>query len=623
MDDYVADIEEFRTHLFDLEGEMSICKELQTSKVIDLLKTFSNFHHIVDMESSRLKWSEYCSIMTNILTFWAHSNASVSQEQLKFLAKYKSILSSIFLSGHDTHQRALLRCFKPQNNYKQNFTKVLLIISINNLNQLLFRGYQAAGASEALILSVGWLSERTQMTRQASIYHQKLVDDFHRFDHLLIDLDFIPLLSKSYMYTTYSNSVGKDKIKATIHKLISRAIHATSEKRALEFNRMKIRKKPKIMIIHEYFCDTHVMMRCFLPILSELDEELDITHLTWSKDSFSEAARRLKRVITCSDNLSSIIATIKREEPDVILYPSVGMHTFVISLASLRLAPIQLQLFGHPSSSNSSSIDGSLHNNNLGFLNSGPEKFASYEGYRQGIHMPITLKEMENKIWNTPLSNKTGKFNIAINAKVMKLCPDFMLFLRTIDWPAKNIQLNFFPAESGTDYLACANGIHRYFPTANVHHMSDYESFMHEMAIQDLAICAFPFGNTNGILDCLYLGLPTFVLKGREICSASESQLLLACGLQNFIFPNKKKLGEAVTKFLSDECWREDVRGVFKSNSELNIENNDISAAQRYEACNMIEWIRDCIQQHCDKHLQSTFQINTPQKAAVVSVSIT
>lgn len=598
MINYNNEIEEFKNHLFDLEGDMSIGIELQTSKIIDLVKTFSSFYRMVDTENVRLRWTEYCSIMSNILTVWANSNAKLSKEQLRILAKHKSILSSIFLSGYDSQQRALLRQFKQENNYKQNFTKILLLISINNLNQKLFRGYQSAPDLEALFLSAGWLSERTQMTRCAAVYHQKLVDDFKRFDHLSIDLDFIPFLSKCYMYTTYSNSVGKDKIKATIHNLISRTIHCTSDKRALEFKRTKIRKKPKIIIVHEYFSDTHVMMRCHLPVLSKLDEEFDVGHLTWSMEDFSETTRRVKRVIKCADNLSSIIATIKIEDPDIILYPSIGMNTLVIALASLRLAPLQLQLFGHPSSSHSPSIDGSLHHNRLGFLNSGPEKFATYEGYREGMHMPFTLKEMQAKISNTPVSSKTGKFNIAINAKVMKLCPDFMAFLRSMDWPAKNIQLNFFPAEAGTEYFACCNSIHRYFPTANVHHMSDYESFMSELGIQDLAICAFPFGNTNGILDCLYLGLPTFVLQGTEVCSASESQILLAHGLHDFIYPNKKKLSQGVTKFLVDDSWRKDVRKAFKCKSSIYREKNSISAAQAYEALNHVEWIRDCISQY-------------------------
>lgn len=605
MNELQKHIEKFRVHLFELEEDMTTGKDLATSKVIDLISSFTNFYRSVDTETVQLRWTEYCSIMSNILSNWANSNSSVNKDQLRILAIHKSVLSSIFLSGYDSEQRALLRCFKKENKYKQNFTKVLLLISINNMNKELFRGYQTAPDLEALYLSAGWLSERTQMTKYASVYHQKLIDDFSRFDKLSIDLDFISFLSKSYMYTTYSNSVGKDNIKAVTHNLISRAIHKYSDKRALSFSRKELRKRPKIIVVHEYFADTHVMMRCHLSILSKLDEEFDISHLTWSDENFSETANQVKEVITCPDDLSSIISYIKMLGPDIILYPSIGMNTLVIALASLRLAPIQLQLFGHPSSSHSSVIDGSLHNNNLGFVNSGPEKLSIYEGYKEGMYMPFTLKKLKSKIVHDPISKLTKKLNIAINAKVMKLCPDFMIFLRRIDWP-ENTQLNFFPAETGTEYFACSNTIHRYFPTAKVHHMSDYESFMRELAVQDLAICSFPFGNTNGILDCLYLGLPTFALRGEEICSAPESQILSIHGLQEFIYLNKEKFSQAITKFLVDDDWRDSVCDVFKLKSELYRDRNNCEAAQQYEARKHQEWILNSIKLYDVKNSPST-----------------
>lgn len=609
MEHVINDIKNFRESLFELEAETCKHKEVKTSKLIEIIQSFSNCYRSVDTESAPLRWKEYCSILSHSLTMWANSNSSVSHDQLIFLAKHKSVLSSIFLAGHDAEQRALLRCYKKENNFKQNFTKILLLISINNLNRDLFKAYQNAPHQEALYLSVGWLSERSQMTKQAAVYHQKLVDDFKRFDDLLIDLDFIPFLSKAYMYTTYSSSFGKDTIKATIHKLISGAIIKVSDQKALNFCRNSIRDLPRVAVIHEYFSDTHVMMRCHLPIISELDANFDVYNLTWSNEVYTESAKKVEKVITCEDNISSIIATLKELQPDVILYPSVGMNTLVIALASLRLAPLQLQLFGHPSSTNSPVIDGSLHNNELGFVNSGPEVFSTYEGYRAGMYMPFTLKPISEDVKNKPVSKLSGNLNVSINAKIMKLCPEFMMFLRKVNWPENTI-LNFFPAETGIEFLGCTNTIQRYFPKAKVHQMTDYETFMREMSTQDLAICAFPFGNTNGILDCLHLSLPTFVLKGREICSAPESQILTAYGLDDYIYRNKSSLTAAVEKFLLDANWRESVRCDFSARSGKYRSKNDSTSGIKYEARNHVEWIKNFVDKFNKQKLTSQFEGN-------------
>lgn len=587
-------IESFKTFLFELEREFASDQYISTTKLIHLLDELSIFYRSVDTEFSKLRWTEYCSILANILTKWANSNAVVSADQLASLVKYKSLLSSIYLASHDSEQKVLMRNYDPKNDYNQNYTKVLLLVSINNITREVYRGYTAAPDKYALMLSIGWLSERSQMTKYAAVYHQKLVEDFQRFENLLIDLDYVSWLSKAYMYTTYSNSAGKDSIKGTIHKLISRSIHFHSEQGSLSFARSKIRSQPKVLIIHEYFSDSHVMMRCFIAILQKLDKEFDVHHLTWSTEEYSQTSSKLKNVHTCNDNLSDIIAAIREFQPDVIFYPSIGMNTLVISLASLRLAPIQLQAFGHPSSSNSPHIDGSLHNNLMGFTNSGCEKLTVYEGYREGMYMPFTLSKISKNIKSNKRTESGGLINIGINAKVMKLSPEFMIFLKRLNWQNES-RLNFFPAETGTEYLGCCNLIQRYFPGAKVHHMTNYETFMRELSTQDLAICSFPFGNTNGILDCLHLGLPTFVLKGSQICSAPETQILTASGLGEYVFLTKEQMSEAINKFLVDAKFRRNVRKEFREKSRDYIKRNNLELAQEYEADNFSKWIEQSI----------------------------
>ena len=128
--------------------------------------------------------------------------------------------------------------------------------------------------------------------------------------------------------------------------------------------------------------------------------------------------------------------------------------------------------------------------------------------------------------------------------------------------------------------------------------MEDYETFMRQLSMQDLALCPFPFGNTNGILDCIHLGLPTFVLKGTDVCSSPEFDLLKYSGNEDCIFPTKGSLKLAIENFISDEDFRITLTDKFQKAAALCVEQNDIGAAQDYEARNFAIWINEHVKNY-------------------------
>lgn len=584
-------IAQFKKTLFELEKEYISHSNVPTDMVISLVATFKEFYRYLDLKASRSRWDEYTSSLTNILLKWAHSNSDITEVEFKYLLENKCILTSMYMAGFDTRQRRLVENFYPTNNFTKNLTKILLLISLNNLNSKFFVAYQNAPDNVAFQLAVSWLSERCITTKSGKVYHQKIISGFDRFKEVSVDPDFYNWVAKAYMYTTYSNSVKKDSIKQLFHELISKQLYQEGDKNILSFNRQNIRKRPRLVIIHEYFSDSHVMTRIYQETLKSLEAEFDVYNLSWSNEPCSKITKRLKKVVKTKPNLTSIIGKLKQISPDILFYPSIGMHALVIALSSLRLAPIQLQGFGHPSSSHSPFIDGSIHGSSE-FKNSGKEQYFTYEGYKQGIHLPFTLKEINvSKNYCRQAIVDSSKLNVGINAKVMKLCPDFISFLSSIDW-GQNATLNFFPAETGTEFLICEKLLHEQFPTSVVHHMEDYEVFMQQLSEQDLAVCPFPFGNTNGILDTMFLGLPTFALKGFEVCSSSEFQLLNTVGASFCTFSTKAEMALAIEQFVHDKRYRNTVVKDFRRLTGKYIKRNNRMTAQRYEAENFKKWIK-------------------------------
>ena len=590
MKNYVLD---FQETLFEYEKKMFSADGISTYDIIDLAKKFDALHGQSVPIEEHIDPKQSFASLTTILAFWAHSSARVDHEQLSYLTKIKSVLVTMYLSGFDPKQEILLRGYDEKNGYKQNLTKILLLLSVNNITKDLYRAFLSIELETSYYFACAWLMERCQMTLNARIYHQKLVDLFHQYKNVKIEPEYFSRLSLAYMYTSYSNSVGKDQIKAIISDQIANTIYRYNSADNIATSRKKIRNKPTILIIHEKFADNHVMMRCYLRTLEHLKTKFDLVHLTAGNGKYDQLEKETSKIITVNNSFTTAIDCIRSIDPDVILYPSLGMHTLPIMLSTLRLAPIQLQLFGHPSSSYSREIDGSwLGTKN--YITTGPEKCTRDTFYEGGIPVDYSSLKFEYSILNRPSSDLNDKLNVVINGKSMKISPRFIEFLSTIKWP-NDVQLNFFPGERGIHHVIVKNFIKKQFPNANVYQLTNYADYMKNLSIQDCAICPFPFGNTNGILDSMKIGLPTFVLKGDEICSVAEYELLNYFDLGEFVFNSQKELAEKITNFLADKRLRLSLSEKFQTNANFYLSQNNVEKAQRIRAASWSNWITNHI----------------------------
>jgi predicted O-linked N-acetylglucosamine transferase (SPINDLY family) len=583
-------VTQFMGELRLIERKYICGEEISSSNVIELIDVLSTFHNVINVNTHLLQWREICSSVSNILTRWAYSNSKITHQELIQLLTRKRYLTEIFLAGNDHSQKTLLRSIDFHKNFKQCLTKILILISINNVTLDLFKLYKKTPKNEAFLLATAWLSERAQITKAAKVIHQKLVSDFSRYRSLSVTFDESLYINFcfTYMFVTYSTSNEKNQLKSILHHIQRKNLLHLEPKQNTSFKKVRS-KRPIVVIIHEKFSDGHVMLRCYLPMLKHLEKDFEVIHMHNSQDNFEESNALCSIVIRCNTT-PEMIRKINEISPDIIYYPSIGMSANVIGLSSLRLAPIQLQGFGHPAASHSPVIDGSIKLC-YDFHSDGPEVCHEIDGFKNGIYMPFTLAPITEDITYSPLSVQTGTLNIAVNAKIMKLNPRFMNFLSEIDW-GTDTKLHFFPAERGIPFISCMNLIHSKFPTAEVHKMENYENFMKNLARMDLAICPFPFGNTNGVLDCIHLGVPMFALKGNELCSQAEYRFLTKMGLPEFIFESEDNLKIGVQLFLNDQSYRKQATAKFQVCAQNMIHSNDMLEAAKYSGAQHSKWFR-------------------------------
>jgi predicted O-linked N-acetylglucosamine transferase (SPINDLY family) len=68
-------------------------------------------------------------------------------------------------------------------------------------------------------------------------------------------------------------------------------------------------------------------------------------------------------------------------------------------------------------------------------------------------------------------------------------------------------------------------------PGAIVHGFHDYAAYLARVNCADLFLSPFPFGNTNGIVDALTMGLPGVCKRGPEVFERIDGALFERVGM--------------------------------------------------------------------------------------------
>ena len=125
---------------------------------------------------------------------------------------------------------------------------------------------------------------------------------------------------------------------------------------------------------------------------------------------------------------------------------------------------------------------------------------------------------------------------VAVNSKVMKLSSRLIAICQRLEKESPvPVAFTFFPGERGLNYDGLEAAIKSQIPSANVMMYIQYNAFLQEVAKCDLALAAFPFGNTNSTVDTALLGIPTVAHFGPESPAQSDRQMLMTAGLADWL----------------------------------------------------------------------------------------
>ena len=518
------------------------------------------------------------------LSTFAATPLTIDNSMLYSMAKRKPEIVYVFAaSGYRGTAHLIHICAKASkdNNFEYDRNTLLLMLSMLSINDLPPEMLQAAAnlpPEQYFALSMSWLSERAVITEQGENNRTYLIETSEKYSNIDIDVHALPSLTKVWMYCTYADTPNKHKIKIKLNKLILKFLEKTVNPSPVAYIK---KKKPTVLVIHEYFQRNHAMYRCYAPFLRSLKEDFNLIAFADEK-VIDKKDRDIFDYIKAGkyDEMpfAKLVEIISKIKPDIIYYPSVGMRWWVLMLANLRLAPIQIASLGHPATTQSEAIDYIFTGFQEGNLNEiySERTLTTPQFYTADAH-PLQKEVLDLIKSETPQANR-NKINIAINAKVMKLSYRMLnICKRLCQNTEKEIIFHFFPGEIGIFDDGIRANLRKELPNCIVYTSANYPDFMRNLSNCDISLAAFPFGNTNSTVDACVLRLPVVAHFGAEMSAQSDRLVMRSARYPEWMITYNDEDYYQTAKRLVDEYFSGfDIKAhLFESASpdEINGEN--------------------------------------------------
>ena len=503
----------------------------------------------------------YTRLAAGLTRFAASPIATLTETQLYTLVSLKPTISYTFsASGFRGTSHLLSVCSKSVDggSYEYDQRNLLLMMSMLSLDDIPAPVLEAAAnlpPQKYFILSMGWLTDRAVITEAGEKNREYLIKTSDRYSEIDIPPAAWASMAKVWMYCTYAETPDKHKIKFHLNKIIQRYLATQGvTPRPIKYSK---KDRPTVLVIHEYFYPNHAMYRCYAPALRALKKDFNLIALADEK-VIDKKDRDIFGYIKAADydsiSIQNLVEIINKIKPDIIYYPSIGMRWWVVMLANLRLAPIQIASQGHPATTHSQEIDYMWvphQKGNIQHLYSERILLSDSE-FKPEAHPG---QDAIFKILEERKGVKTSeKIKIAVNSKVMKLSSRLLKICKRLsEYGGGDVEFHFFPGEVGIYDDGIRAKLHVELPNSTIFPATDYVTFIDNMSRCDFSLSAFPFGNTNGTVDACLLKIPVVAHFGDEMPAQTDRLVLRSAGYPECLDSNTDEEYFQKAKMLIDE----------------------------------------------------------------------
>jgi predicted O-linked N-acetylglucosamine transferase (SPINDLY family) len=328
----------------------------------------------------------------------------------------------------------------------------------------------------------------------------------------------------------------------------------------------------RVGIVSRHFRDHSVWNALVKGWFQRLDRErfmLEAFYLGPEQDTETRYAKsRAERFEQGRNGLRQWVEAILEAQPDVLIYPEIGMDPMTVKLASLRLAPVQVASWGHPETSGLPTIDYYLSAEDL-------EPVGAQASYSERL---IALPHLGCFVQSARVESAAIDLDaLGIEARTpLLLCPGtpfkyapehdsifpeialrlgrcrFVFFTSRMSGLSENLRrrLDAVFARSGLEI----DHFVTFIP------WQDRRSFHGLLSRADVFLDTIGFSGFNTALQAVECGLPIVTREGRFLRGRLASGILRRMGLPELVAQSEEAYVELAVRLARDTEYREHIR---------------------------------------------------------------
>ena len=345
-----------------------------------------------------------------------------------------------------------------------------------------------------------------------------------------------------YMHCSYDIAENKHWVKKALNQVIRRHLleGGWTDRDVTKLGERN--GKPVMVVLLEHFHSSHSIYRTHSTSMIAARKRF---HLIGVGNEAVDAAGQAvfdEFHLLKGDNIFSKLNELKeiceKNGAAVLYMPSIGMDLTTIFASNTRLAPVQVIALGHPATTHSDFIEYVIVEDDY----VGSEKCFSEQLLRLPKDaLPYVPSALAPQHVEYRLRENPEVVNIGIASTTMKLNPYFLAALKAIHDRA-NVKVHFHFAlgqSSGVTHPYVERFIKSYLGNdATAHPHAPYDQYLRILHNCDMLVNPFPFGNTNGIIDMVTLGLVGICKTGAEVHEHIDEGLFKRLGLPEWLIAN-------------------------------------------------------------------------------------
>ncbi|OOF36064.1 UDP-glucose:protein N-beta-glucosyltransferase [Rodentibacter heidelbergensis] len=342
-----------------------------------------------------------------------------------------------------------------------------------------------------------------------------------------------------YMHCSYDVAANKHNVKRALNQVIRRHLLAGGWVDRDVSKLGERNGKPVMVVLLEHFHSAHSIYRTHSTSMIAAREHFHLIGV--GGEAVDDAGRAVfdEFHLLKGNNILeklSLLKSICDENGAAMLYmPSIGMDLTTIFASNTRLAPIQVIALGHPATTHSDFIE---------YVIVEDDYVGSEECFSETLlrlpkdALPYVPSALAPQNVEYRLRANPEVVNIGIASTTMKLNLYFLEALKAIRDRAK-VKVHFHFAlgqSSGVTHPYVERFIKSYLgDDATAHPHSPYHQYLQILHHCDMMVNPFPFGNTNGIIDMVTLGLVGVCKTGPEVHEHIDEGLFKRLGLPEWL----------------------------------------------------------------------------------------